>query len=609
MIKLTSITFFLLLIGFSSIAQNIHYVDSSATGLDDGTSWANAFLDLQDALETAQPGEQIWVAKGVYIPAKDTNDDIAISNRRAFLLRDGVKLYGGFQGTENSVSQRKWRVNKTILSGIPPNSVQSKSYIVVLARNLDSTASMDGFYITDADNGVIRPGGSAVLIRNGNPVLSNLVLYNNRGADGGALGLHNSSSLIANVTIKKNYAWQQLSNRGSGGGIYMWGSKPVLVNCLITGNTSENRGPAISSILSQPVIINSTICNNYASGGMIYDAIHISNSSNFVIINSIVEGRIRGFGSVAAIAAIQNSIIYGSGGSTNWNTLFGIDAGGNQDVTVIHTDSVNGNYRLMDCSPGLDTGSTHLLPKDDYDLDYDGITNELFPIDIEGRPRVVNGTVDIGAYEGAFSYDTTVAELCAGSSIKLIDSTITQTGVYSFRYSRGPGLCDSVLHFSVLPKLTGLVQLDTANNTLYAKDSNATYQWYDCTNQYALPADTNQSFTPWIPSAYRVIVTKDGCTDSSACITVSKVGLNEPYSPLSVNIYPNPSKGNFQIQLSKAAGEVEISVLDINGKLVLEKISHAKATTIDLSSMPAGIYILRMYSDELGILNKRLVKE
>ncbi len=609
MIKFTSIAFFLLSVSFSSIAQNIHYVDSSATGLDDGTSWANAFLDLQDALETAQPGEQIWLAKGVYIPSKDTNGGTSYDDDRCFVLRDGVKLYGGFKGTEASLAQRKWRINKTVLSGVPPFVVQYNSNVVVFGKNLDSTASIDGFHISDADNRWVRPGGGAILIRNGNPVLSNLVLLNNIAFNGAALGLHNCSPLIANVTIKKNYAWQQQPNRGRGGGIFMWGSKPVLVNCLITGNTSENRGPAISSILSQPIIINSTICNNYASSGIIYDAIHISNSSNFIIINSIVEGRIRGFGSVAANAAIQNSIIYGSGGSTNWNTLFGIDAGGNQDVTVIHTDSVNGNYRLMECSPGLDTGSTHLLPKDDYDLDFDGITNELFPIDIEGRQRVVNGTVDIGAYEGAFSYDTTVAELCAGSSIKLIDSTITQTGVYSFRYSRGPGLCDSVLHFSVLHKLTGLVQLDTTNNTLYAKDSNATYQWYDCTNQYALPADTNQSFTPWIPSTYSVIVTKDGCADTSACIAVSKVGLNEPYSPLSVNIYPNPSKGNFQIQLSKAAGEVEISVLDINGKLVLEMISHASATTIDLSSMPAGIYMLRMNSDEFGLVNKRLVRE
>lgn len=613
-IKIMKVLFTLIFSVFISLcmsSQNILYVDSAATGLNDGTTWTNAYIDLQIALEAAQPGEQIWVGRGTYVPTKDTNNNVAISYNRVFLMRNGVRIYGGFKGNETSLQQRKWRLNKTILSGVPPYTVQSKSNIVVLSKNLDSTASIDGFFITSAYNVWVKQGGSAILVKNGNPVLSNLVLYNNRAFNGGALGLYNSSSLVANVTIKKNYAVQLTSPRGRGGAIYMWGSKPVLINCLITGNTSENRGTAITSIQSQPIIINSTICNNYSNIGNNYDALSISNSSNFVIINSVVEGGIRGFNSFPPPnVAIQNSVVYGSGGSSNWNTNFGTDAGGNLDVSLIHTDSVNGNYRLMECSPGLDTGSTHLLPKDDYDLDYDGITNEFFPYDIEGKPRIVNGKVDIGAYEGPFSYDTTVAELCAGTSIKLEDSTITQTGIYSFRYSRAPGLCDSVLHYNVQAKVNGQIQLDTSNNTLVAMDSNATYQWYDCTNQYALPADTNQSFTPWIPSSYKVIVTKDGCTDTSACITINSVGMEEPLKPLAhIDVFPNPSSGVYKVLLPPFYGSVEYHITDLNGRLLAKGTNFGEREfEIDLTTQPAGIYLLKVSSIE-GTITKRLIKQ
>jgi hypothetical protein len=73
-------------------SRTIH-VDADATGGDDGLSWADAFVDLQDALAIAIPGDEIWVAEGTYKPT--TGTDLLAT----FQLSSGVALYGGFAGT------------------------------------------------------------------------------------------------------------------------------------------------------------------------------------------------------------------------------------------------------------------------------------------------------------------------------------------------------------------------------------------------------------------------------------------------------------------------------------------------------------------------------
>ena len=77
------------------------YVDKDATGSDNGTSWTNAYVDLQDALAAATNGDEIWVAQGVYKPTTTTDRDIA------FVIPDGVSLYGGFSGSEGCKLSRE----------------------------------------------------------------------------------------------------------------------------------------------------------------------------------------------------------------------------------------------------------------------------------------------------------------------------------------------------------------------------------------------------------------------------------------------------------------------------------------------------------------------
>ena len=77
-----------------SAAQTI-YVNASAAGANDGTSWADAFTTLQPALQSALPGQAIWVAAGTYHPAHPGGN-----RAQTLLLPTGVEVYGGFAGDE-----------------------------------------------------------------------------------------------------------------------------------------------------------------------------------------------------------------------------------------------------------------------------------------------------------------------------------------------------------------------------------------------------------------------------------------------------------------------------------------------------------------------------
>ena len=80
----------------------VHYVKADGTG--DGSSWDNAAGDLQATIDAAQAGDEVWVASGTFKPSKLIKSTKKTS--KAFFLKDGVSLYGGFAGTESSKNDR-----------------------------------------------------------------------------------------------------------------------------------------------------------------------------------------------------------------------------------------------------------------------------------------------------------------------------------------------------------------------------------------------------------------------------------------------------------------------------------------------------------------------
>ncbi len=586
--------------------QSIIYVDSSNVSSGSGSSWASAYTSFQQALEAAQPGQQIWVAKGTYVPSKDYSGNVPSDLKKTtFTLRKGVKIYGGFVGTETSISQRNWRSNKSVLSGFHG---PKQSEVVVRGDSIDSTASLDGFYITKSkgNSSLIRGGG--IFLRYSNMTLSNLVIHQNEAYCGGGIGMQYSSPTVVNVHIYDNNILS--TNNDSGGGVFVEQGHPNLINCLIVQNTSPAAGGGIACRNASPVLHNVTISGNIAPGFPVSGGMrNVSNTQALaslpLVYNSIIEGGIHN--SIYSQPKFSNCIgVWGRIGGID--TVMGIDGGSNLDTSVYYTDSANGNYIAAHCSPNIDEGSNQYLPKDFLDLDYDGDTTELLPVDLFGRPRVQNGIVDMGAFEGASSSDTVETKLCYGDTLSVAGNIITRQGVSLLSFPR-TGLCDSLVYYDVQSPIDPQITVNASNKTLTASISNAKYQWYDCTNAFALPGDTNQIFSPWVPSSYSVIITENGCTDTSECVNVTQVGLPEMGDVFKINVFPNPSSGLYTLEFSEAYTDVQIQVMDISGKIIYQQNSNSTGTILlNISDSPAGLYILKL-TTEKGVNALQLVKE
>ncbi len=221
-----SIAFFYLLF-HQPIIGKVIYVDANVqAGTQAGTSWADAYPNLSFGIFFAQYGDTLWVAQGSYFPTGGA------SRTLSFTLKNGVRLFGGFNGTETMVGERDWEVNETILSGDIgiPNDSTDNSYNVVYCSFADSTTILDGFIIT---------GGNADDDSNGSP-------YIRQKSGGGmyivgSLPSEDTRPVITNCKFKANHA------AFYGGGIFIRtdagaGANPIITNCTFQNNSAFNGG-------------------------------------------------------------------------------------------------------------------------------------------------------------------------------------------------------------------------------------------------------------------------------------------------------------------------------------------------------------------------------
>jgi hypothetical protein len=157
--------------------------------------------------------------------------------------------------------------------------------------------------------------------------------------------------------------------------------------------------------------------------------------------------------------------------------------------------------------------------------------------------------------------------------------------------------CDS----SITINLT-IVQLNTGVSQsgfqLSSLQSGANYQWLDCNNSFALiPGATSQSFTPSTDGDYAVEISLNSCTDTSACMQVTGIGLNESLNRKRIKIYPNPLTTNLFVELDTKE-DIKVSLISIAGQTIYqEEFRNDEKVKIDLSNFKNGLYILRVDSD------------
>ena len=172
--------------------------------------------------------------------------------------------------------------------------------------------------------------------------------------------------------------------------------------------------------------------------------------------------------------------------------------------------------------------------------------------------------------------------------------TYTQSGTYTFTSTNANG-CDSiaslVLTINSLPTATA-----TGNGAVLTSSTASTYQWIDCATNSAIQGATSQTYTAIENGSYAVIVTNaSGCSDTSNCVIVETIGLNE-FSKLNVLVNPNPSTGIFNIDFELPT-EALLTVLDASGRVIQSSII-TDDTILDLTSAVTGIYYLQINSND-----------
>lgn len=258
-----------------SVAGHQRYVKQDAVGVGDGSSWANAFNDLQDALAAAEPGDTIWVAEGVYHPGNDGD------RTHSFALVDGIHLYGGFSGTENSLSERDISAHPTLLSGDIglPGDATDNAYHILVGDNLQEPLTMDGFIIQGAYSGDQQEDefghgfGGGLSLRNVRLRLINCHFQDNVAVLGAGIGFQGEKNHLelVNCTFENNYAVKE------GGGFYFQSS--VEDHCVVQhtdfiANRSGGRGTAFFVPFAPDITFqNNTFVGNQGLGAATEDCV------------------------------------------------------------------------------------------------------------------------------------------------------------------------------------------------------------------------------------------------------------------------------------------------------------------------------------------------
>ena len=462
----------MVVLGITATAQTIFYVNDDATGNNDGSSWTDAYTDLNDALlhvlsSSNYTGSEIWIAEGFYTrPAQNAS----------FNVFNDALLYGGFAGNETNLNQRDIQNHPTIISGdvdkndtgVPSSSNSSMvgnaaNVIRVLSSN---RALFDGLIIERAYSTTESGGGINVISSSlENLQISNCIIRENvANSRAGVLyytDFNTSGFYMFNNRIEDNVNTDastsstiefRITNSNS---IY---ADVHFINNLFKNNTSESsfhmgtcaKFTAYGGSDIDLFLTNNTFVNNPQNG---YNA---NNVSSLIVYQ-------HGGGGSSLHAFVNNNIFYNNPGVTD---IFGESIHGSSVTGTLNTSNTSSNQNVQDFADNLNLSNTQVInssPFTDYasedytpimayqttgDLNYydsqylnNSFYGQAYPTTVlAGNPRFDGqGNLSIGAYQ--YAATTNSMNELETSMLKIYPNPTTESFQVDFNES-GTGMVE-----------------------------------------------------------------------------------------------------------------------------------------------------------------------
>lgn len=225
------------------LPPRVHAVDADASGDATGATWNDAYTSLQVALDSAEAGDEIWIAEGTYVPSEP--HDPADERTASFIVLAGVSVYGGFSGNELEREERSPETNATILSGDRgrQGETDDNSYHVVVTEQGPRPTSLKGVTISrgNADGEGPNNLGGGLLSMAGTLTLQNVTFKENKGEYGAAL-----FDSLGTTRVESSVFTQNVAERSGGGSYVDEKSETTFTEVILRENEAKYGGGVYS---------------------------------------------------------------------------------------------------------------------------------------------------------------------------------------------------------------------------------------------------------------------------------------------------------------------------------------------------------------------------
>ncbi len=408
---------------------------------------------------------------------------------------------------------------------------------------------------------------------------------------------YGASAVSGNITVK--------GNNSCGDGVSS--TLAITVNPLpiiagtITGASTVCQGQN-SVTYTVPTITNATSyvwsLPSGATGTSTTNSIIVSYGASAVSGNITVKGHNScGDGATSTLAITVNPLPVSAGTITGASTV----CQGQNSVTYTVPSITNATSYVWT----LPSGATGTSATNSITVSY-GTSAISGNITVKGTNTCGNGSTSTFAITVNPVYSFTENNsICNGETYNWHGSDYSIAGSYYDSLLSISG-CDSVyaLNLSVISVDTSLTVSDPV---ISSNASGVSYQWLDCNNAFAsIIGETSQSYTATANGNFAVKITQGLCSDTSACVTITSVGIASIKTE-GISIYPNPVNNELTIIMKGNKEKINFEILNIVGQVVFKGYVLEKAIVKTSSFLP-DIYILK-FENGTTYEFKKIVKE